>query len=136
MHHGIIRQYQREAVDAAHTALQATTHEREAVSIVPYSHSVRLNRVTPRSRSVEDFSYRKCINRLLRDDWDASLPRLLQFRSWVTRIVAAPEAGPQEVRGHLCLLWVCGSCCCCLTASTIAVTRHTAESSPKYGVKE
>ena len=79
------------------------------MSLVPYPHPVHINIAAPTcARSVEDFSYRKCINRLLRDDWDASLPRMLQFRSWVTRIVAAPEAGPQEVSGCLCQRWVCG----------------------------
>ncbi len=97
LHHEIYNQHQYVAVDPGNNRLQAAGQELQSVSIVLYPHAVGLNTAALCSRSVEDFSYRKCINRLLRDDWDASLPRLLQFRSWVTRIVAAPEAGPQEV---------------------------------------
>ena len=51
--------------------------------------------------SMKNFSYRKCINQLLRDDWSASLPRMLELRSLVARIVAAPDAGPSEVSENI-----------------------------------
>lgn len=38
-----------------------------------------------------DFSYRKCINRLLRGSWDNKLPRLLELRGMAANVIAAPE---------------------------------------------
>lgn len=40
---------------------------------------------------VVDFSYRKCINRLLRGSWDNKLPRLLELRGLAVNSKAAPE---------------------------------------------
>lgn len=46
-----------------------------------------------------DFSYRKCINRLLWGGWDNRLPRLLELRALAVQSRPSPEVGRFTLAG-------------------------------------
>lgn len=54
-----------------------------------------------------DFSYRKCINRLLWGGWDNRLPRLLELRALAVQSRPSPEVGAPHWLRELMRVCLC-----------------------------